>query len=58
MKDELKAFSGSRFRKGSKFNGSRLASLKRRGVLVQGWWLVKLVYSNNCEPGTVIPEPL
>jgi hypothetical protein len=35
-----------------------LVPLKRRGGLVQGWLLVKLVYSINCEPGTVNPKPL
>ena len=29
-----------------------------RRFTVQGWWLVKLVFSINCEPGTVNPEPL
>ena len=29
-----------------------------RRFTVQGWWLAKLVFSINCEPGTVNPEPL
>lgn len=43
---------------GSGLEGSRLAPLKRRGGLVQGWRQVELVFSINCEPGTVNPEPL
>jgi hypothetical protein len=43
---------------GSSLEGSRLAPLKRRGGLVQGWWPVKLVSSINCEPGTVNLERL
>ena len=43
---------------GSGLEGSRLTPLKRRGGLVQGWWLVKLFFSINREPGTVNPEPL